>query len=173
LLPVLTNGAQLYSQKLAYFHFWAHLLGGIGMGAFMGMAGLQGMLRRTIYFDGEFSLYMILAGLCGLALLAAFAAFFFNIVMTVGLKGVLGIFSPSKLDEDELLPAAAGCWGRRWMWPGGWAAGSGGTWVWTPSGRWPPANWSPKPPPGWSNRWVSISSNPVTKPLSWRPCPFF
>ena len=69
LLPVLTNGAKLYSQKLANFHFWAHLLGGIGMGAFMGMAGLQGMLRRTIYFDGEFSLYMILAALCGLLLL--------------------------------------------------------------------------------------------------------
>jgi cytochrome c oxidase subunit 1 len=105
LLPILSNGAQLYSQKLANFHFWAHLLGGIGMGAFMGMAGLQGMLRRTIYFDGEFSLYMILALLCGLLLLAAFLAFFFNIVMTVGLKGVLGIFSPSKLDKDELLPA--------------------------------------------------------------------
>jgi hypothetical protein len=30
---MLTNGAELYSQKLANFHFWAHLLGGIGMGA--------------------------------------------------------------------------------------------------------------------------------------------
>ena len=45
LLPILTNGAELWSQKLANFHFWAHLLGGIGMGAFMGMAGLRGMLR--------------------------------------------------------------------------------------------------------------------------------
>ena len=108
LLPVLTNGAKLYSQKLANFHFWAHLLGGIGMGAFMGMAGLQGMLRRTIYFDGEFSMYMILAALCGLMLLFAFLAFFYNIVMTVGLKGVLGIFTPSKLNKDELLPAATG-----------------------------------------------------------------
>ncbi len=106
LLPVLTNGAKLHSQKLANFHFWAHLLGGVGMGAFMGMAGLQGMLRRTIYFDGEFSLYMILAALCGLLLLFAFLAFFYNIVMTVGLKGVLGIFTPSKLNKDELLPAA-------------------------------------------------------------------
>ncbi len=107
LLPILTNGAKLYSQKLANFHFWAHLLGGIGMGAFMGMAGLQGMLRRTVYFDGEFSLYMILAALCGTLLLLAFLAFFFNIVMTVGLKGVLGIFAPSKLDKGELVPATA------------------------------------------------------------------
>ncbi len=105
LLPLLTNGAKLYSQKLATFHFWAHLIGGIGMGAFMGMAGLKGMLRRTIYFEGEFSIYMILAGLSGLLLLLAFLAFFVNIVMSVGLKGVIGIYMPSKLNTKDLVPA--------------------------------------------------------------------
>lgn len=30
LLPILTNGAKLYSQKLANLHFWCHLVGGIG-----------------------------------------------------------------------------------------------------------------------------------------------
>jgi len=93
LFPILTNNAKLYSQKLATFHFWAHLVGGIGMGAFMGMAGLKGMLRRTIYFEGEFNLYMILAGICGALLIFAFLAFFYNIVMSVGLKGVIAIFS--------------------------------------------------------------------------------
>ena len=39
LLPILTNGAKLWSQKLATLHFWCHLVGGVGMGAFMGMAG--------------------------------------------------------------------------------------------------------------------------------------
>lgn len=105
LLPVLTNGAKLYSQKLANFHFWAHLLGGIGMGAFMGMAGLKGMLRRTIYFEGEFNLYMILAGICGALLLLAFLAFLYNIIMTVGVNGVLGIFTPAKNKTSDLLPA--------------------------------------------------------------------
>jgi cytochrome c oxidase subunit 1 len=105
LLPLLTNGAKLYSQRLATFHFWAHLLGGIGMGAFMGMAGLQGMLRRTIYLDGEFLPYMILAGLSGVLLLAALAAFLYNIVMTVGLRGAAGIFRRSDLDRDVLVPA--------------------------------------------------------------------
>jgi len=105
LLPVLTNGAQLYSQKLADFHFWAHLLGGIGMGAFMGMAGLHGMLRRTLYANGEFNVYMILAALSGLLLLLAFLAFFINIVMTVGVKGVIGIFMPAKIKTQELVPA--------------------------------------------------------------------
>jgi len=105
LFPIVTNGAKLYSQKLANFHFWAHLIGGIGMGAFMGMAGLEGMLRRTIYLNGEYNLYMILAGVCGGLLLLAFLAFFFNIVMSVGLKGVIGIFTPSKLDVKVLVPA--------------------------------------------------------------------
>jgi cytochrome c oxidase subunit I len=105
LFPIVTNGAKLYSQKLANFHFWAHLIGGIGMGAFMGMAGLGGMLRRTIYFNGEFKMYMLLAGLSGLLLLLAFLSFFYNIVMSLGLKGVLGIFTPSKLNIKEIIPA--------------------------------------------------------------------
>jgi cytochrome c oxidase subunit I len=103
LLPILTNGAQLYSQKLANFHFWAHLAGGIGMGAFMGMAGLHGMLRRSLYVNGEFNIYMILAAICGSLLLFAFIAFFYNIVMTVGIKGVIGIFSPAKNKTTDLI----------------------------------------------------------------------
>jgi cytochrome c oxidase subunit 1 len=105
LLPILTNGAKLYSQKLANVHFWAHLTGGIGMGAFMGMAGLRGMLRRTLYFNGEFDVYMILAALCGGLLVLGFLAFFVNIVMSVGLKGLLGIFGKSELDKERLLPS--------------------------------------------------------------------
>jgi cytochrome c oxidase subunit 1 len=104
LLPVLTNGAKLYSDKLASVHFWTHLIGGIGMGAFMGMAGLQGMLRRTIYFEGEFRPYMILAALSGALLLIGFLAFFYNIVMTVGVRGVIGIFLPAKVRTKDLLP---------------------------------------------------------------------
>ncbi len=107
LFPIVTNGAKLYSQKLATFHFWAHLTGGIGMGAFMGMAGLKGMLRRSIYVDGEFNVYMILAAISGSLLLLAFLAFFFNIVMSVGIKGVIGIFTPSKLNPKILLPEEA------------------------------------------------------------------
>ena len=107
LFPILTNGAKMYSNKLANFHFWAHLVGGIGMGAFMGMAGLKGMLRRTIYFEGEFNLYMILAALCGLLLLLSFLAFFLNIALGVGLKGVLGIFTGAKVKNEDLVPASA------------------------------------------------------------------
>ena len=106
LLPILTNGAKLWSQKLATLHFWCHLVGGVGMGAFMGMAGLQGMLRRTIYVNFEYGPYMVLAALSGALLLVALAAFLLNIVMTLGLKGALGIFRKGDLPETQLLPTA-------------------------------------------------------------------
>lgn len=105
LFPIVTNGASLYSQKLANIHFWFHLVGGIGMGAFMGMAGLNGMLRRTIYYNGEFNWYMILAALAGSLMFIAFLVFFYNIVMSLGLKGVLQIFTKSKLNAKDTVPA--------------------------------------------------------------------
>jgi cytochrome c oxidase subunit 1 len=104
LFPILTNGAKMYSQKLVNVHFWCHLLGGIGMGAFMGMAGLNGMLRRSLYLNGEFNIYMILAALSGTLILIGFLSFFYNIVMSVGVKGVLGIFTPAKSKTKDLVP---------------------------------------------------------------------
>ena len=101
LWPHVTNNAKLWSQKLANAHFWLHLIGGIGMGAFMGMAGLDGMLRRHMYFNGEFDLMMILAGVCGAMVLLAWIIFLFNIIMSIGLKGLIGIFLPSKNKESS------------------------------------------------------------------------
>ena len=103
LFPVVTNNARIYSQKLVNIHFWCHLIGGIGMGAFMGMAGLHGMLRRSLYVNGEFNIYMVLAALSGALLLIGFLAFFFNIVMSVGLKGVIGIFLPPQIKTTDLV----------------------------------------------------------------------
>ncbi len=106
LFPILTNGVKLYSQKLANAHFWLHLVGGIGMGAFMGMAGIDGMLRRTIYYNGEYNIYMILAGLCGAMMLLAFVLFLYNIIMSIGLKGLLGIYQPSPMNTHECIAEA-------------------------------------------------------------------
>ncbi len=50
---------------------------------------------------------MILAALAGLLLLLGFLVFFYNIVMSLGLKGILGIFTPSKLETKDPVPAAA------------------------------------------------------------------
>jgi cytochrome c oxidase subunit 1 len=104
LFPILTNGAKMYSQKLVNIHFWCHLIGGIGMGAFMGMAGLKGMLRRSLYVNSEFNTYMVLAALAGTLLLIGFLVFFFNIVMGVGIKGAIDIFLPAKVKGKNLLP---------------------------------------------------------------------
>lgn len=70
----------------------------------MGMAGLRGMLRRTIYYEGEFEGYMWLAAISGAMILVALVIFLFNIVMTLGLKGAIGIFKKSELDQKVLLP---------------------------------------------------------------------
>lgn len=103
LFPILTNGVKLYSQKLADLHFWLHLIGGIGMGAFMGMAGLDGMLRRTIYYNGEYNTYMVLAALCGAMMMAAFVIFLYNIIMSIGLKGLFGIYTKSQIETNDCL----------------------------------------------------------------------
>jgi len=96
LWPIVTNGTKMYSSKLSNAHFWLYLIGGIGMGAFGGMAGLDGMLRRHLYVDGEFNTLMILAAICGSMILIAWAIFLFNIIMSVGLKGLVGIFLPAQ-----------------------------------------------------------------------------
>lgn len=103
LFPILTNGVKLYSQKLANAHFWLHLVGGIGMGAFMGMAGIDGMLRRTIYYNGEYNTYMILAALCGAMMILAFVLFLYNIIMSIGLKGLFGIYAPATTNTHDCL----------------------------------------------------------------------
>lgn len=96
LWPIVTNNTKLWSSKLSNVHFWLYLIGGIGMGAFGGMAGLDGMLRRHLYINGEFNTYMILAAICGTMILIAWFVFLFNIVMSVGVKGLIGIFLPSE-----------------------------------------------------------------------------
>ena len=96
LWPMVTNNTKLYSTKLANAHFWLHLIGGIGMGAFMGMAGLEGMLRRHFYMDGEYQTFMVLAAICAVMLVTAWVLFMINIVMSIGLKGLLGIFLPAE-----------------------------------------------------------------------------
>jgi cytochrome c oxidase subunit 1 len=96
LWPIVTNNTKMWSSKLSNVHFWMYLIGGIGMGAFGGMAGLDGMLRRHLYVNGEFNTYMILAAICGSMILIAWFIFLFNIVMSVGIKGLIGIFLPSQ-----------------------------------------------------------------------------
>ncbi len=112
LWPLVTNNTTLFSKKLTWAHFWLYLIGGIGMGALGGMAGLDGMLRRHLYVNGEFNALMVGAAIFGSMVLIAWFIFLFNIVMSVGLKGLVGIFMPAKDStasygiEPEPEPAA-------------------------------------------------------------------
>ncbi len=112
LWPLVTNNTTLFSKKLTWVHFWLYLVGGVGMGAFAGMAGLDGMLRRHLYVNGEFHGWMVLAAIFGSMVLIAWFVFLFNIVMSVGIKGLVGIFMPAKNDvasfgiEEEPEPVA-------------------------------------------------------------------
>ena len=96
LWPIVTNNTKLFSSKLSNAHYWLHLLGGIGMGAVVGMAGIDGMLRRHLYVHGEFNTLMILGAIFGSMVLLAWVLFLLNIVMSVGIKGLIGIFMPAK-----------------------------------------------------------------------------
>lgn len=74
------------------------------MGAFMGVAGLQGMLRRTLCYDDEFLPCLVLAALSGALLLIALMVFLYNIVMTLGLQGAVGLFKRSSTPASVLVP---------------------------------------------------------------------
>ncbi|NPA03448.1 MAG: cbb3-type cytochrome c oxidase subunit I, partial [Epsilonproteobacteria bacterium] len=65
--------------------------------------GMDGMLRRAIYVNGEYNTYMILAGICGAMLLVAFALFLYNIVMSIGIKGLINIYKPATIQTNEVL----------------------------------------------------------------------
>jgi len=105
LWPILTNGTKLYSQKLANFHFWAHIIGALGMSAFMGLAAMDGLLRRTLYVDGEYTTYMVLGFAGGALVLLSWVTFLVNVVMSIGVKGLIGVYMPSKLKTKDLVPA--------------------------------------------------------------------
>ncbi len=93
LFPMLTNNVSLKSERLTNFHFWAHLVGGIGMSISMGFAGMNGMLRRTVYPGVDtFQPEMIAAFCFGTLILLAYVAMMYNIINSIGIKGLIEIF---------------------------------------------------------------------------------
>ena len=69
------------------------------MGLSMGVAGVNGMLRRMLYINGlgPFQEYMNAALIGAIILASGYGVFLLNIVRTVGLRTLLSIFySPHK-----------------------------------------------------------------------------
>jgi len=62
----------------------------------MGMAGSKGMLRRTFYLNGEFSVYTLIALIAGFVVAAGLVAFLVNLVNTIGVRNALSLFIPER-----------------------------------------------------------------------------
>jgi cytochrome c oxidase subunit 1 len=90
LAPILT-GKELDS-KLADLHLFLFFGGSLVMGLSMGLAGAAGMLRRTIYFNGEYLSYMSVALVGGIMMALGYLTFLYNFIKTYGFKTVLAIF---------------------------------------------------------------------------------
>lgn len=79
-------------RKLAYISIVAFFVGAVVMGLAMGLAGVNGMLRRTLYFNGEYFGYMAVAMVGALTMASGYLTFIYNFVKTYGFKTVINIF---------------------------------------------------------------------------------
>ncbi|MBN1315763.1 MAG: cbb3-type cytochrome c oxidase subunit I [Anaerolineales bacterium] len=95
LVPMLTK-LEFKRKRLVDVHFWLWMSGSVIMAYAMGMAGANGMLRRTFYYNGQFQGYTLVALIGGLLVAAGFAIFLINLVGTIGVKNALGLFLPER-----------------------------------------------------------------------------
>jgi cytochrome c oxidase subunit 1 len=100
LVPMLTK-LEFKRKRLVDLHFWLWMVGSVVMAYAMGMAGSQGMLRRTFYEGGQFQANSLAALIGGTLVTIGFLAFLFNLVDTIGIQNALSLFRP------ERKPAAA------------------------------------------------------------------
>jgi len=95
LIPMLTK-IEIPNSRLVSWHLWGWLLGSFTMTSAMGWAGNLGMLRRTLYFDGSYQLYMIVAMIGASLMAVAFTCFLVNIIRSLGWKNVINLFIPAR-----------------------------------------------------------------------------
>ena len=107
LVPMLTK-LEFRSNALINIHFWFWMVGSVVMAYAMGMAGSQGMLRRTFYLGGDFQGYTLVAIIGVVLISVGFLAFLVNLIGTLGLVNVLSLFVPEKwLGDRPPAPAEA------------------------------------------------------------------
>ncbi|HKZ83700.1 MAG TPA: cbb3-type cytochrome c oxidase subunit I [Anaerolineae bacterium] len=106
LIPLLTK-LEIRSQRLVNYHFWGWIVGAVMMAYAMGMAGSQGMLRRTLYATTQFQPYMIVAFVGALLMSVAFVLFLVNLIGTLGWSNVLSLVLPERWLARRLGHAAA------------------------------------------------------------------
>jgi cytochrome c oxidase subunit 1 len=106
LVPMLTK-LEFKSRGLINAHLWLWLGGSVIMAYAMGMAGSQGMLRRTFYEGGQYQGYTLVAIIGGSLAALGLLAFLVNLVGTLGLRNVLGIILPERWLAETQQPAPA------------------------------------------------------------------
>ncbi len=106
LVPMLT-GLEFKFKKLVDWHLWLWLLGSVSMAYAMGMAGSNGMLRRTLYTHGEFTPYTLAAIIGGTILSTGFIIFLVNLVGTLGIKNIFSIIIPEKWQKKTAEATSA------------------------------------------------------------------
>ena len=107
LVPMLTK-LEFKNKRLIDAHFWLWIGGSVIMAYAMGMAGSRGMLRRTFYEGTTFQPYTLVAILGGVLISLGFLAFLVNLIGTLGVTNVLGLFVPEKwLEKRQTAPAQA------------------------------------------------------------------
>jgi len=72
----------------------------------MGWAGLDGMLRRTIYPDGMYATHMTVAMVGGVLVMLGFLCLLANLVLTLGLGTILRVISPFPSRESAAASGA-------------------------------------------------------------------
>ncbi len=100
LLPLLT-GKEAKSPLLVNLHLVFWVGGAVLMSMAMGWAGLDGMLRRTLYPGGEFSTEMTLAMVGGISVILGFACLLLNLVISLGPGTIFKVISPWGTQENK------------------------------------------------------------------------
>jgi cytochrome c oxidase subunit 1 len=95
LVPMLTKQEFRFPQ-LVNAHLWFWIVGAVLNAYAMGMAGSQGMLRRTIYEGSEFEPYVVVALVGGVLMGMGLVLFLVNVIGTLGLGEVIGLFIPDR-----------------------------------------------------------------------------
>ncbi|OGC04573.1 cytochrome C oxidase subunit I [candidate division WOR-1 bacterium RIFCSPLOWO2_02_FULL_46_20] len=92
IFPMVTK-REVKSEFLSNVHFWCQMVGGIGMSVAMGFAGLNGMLRRTLYMgDPTYLQEMYFAAFFGTILAIGYLVMMYNLISTIGIPSLISLF---------------------------------------------------------------------------------
>lgn len=104
IFPMVTK-REVKSEFLSNVHFWCQIVGGIGMSVTMGFAGLDGMLRRTLYFgESTYVTKMYIAGFFGIILSIGYLVMMYNLINSIGVRSLISLFIPLPEKRESTIP---------------------------------------------------------------------